>query len=108
MTNVVLVLTTIPAAGPGEDIARLLVAERLATCVSIYPPMTSFFRWHGSVDHADERQLLIKTTRDRVPAIEQRIRELHSYELPEFLVVAVGAGGVEYLAWVAEGTRPES
>ena len=96
----VLVLSTVPDDASAETIARTLVEEKLAACVNVLPPMVSLYRWKGSVERGSERQLVMKTTRDRVPALEKRLKELHSYELPEFLVVPVD-GGDDYLAWVA-------
>ena len=107
MTGVVLVLTTVPSDNRGEELARTLVDERLAACVNIYPAMVSFYRWHGKIERDEERQLVIKTTRDRVQALEARIKELHSYELPEFIVLGVTEGSEPYLGWVTDETRHE-
>jgi periplasmic divalent cation tolerance protein len=105
MSRVVLVLTTVPAADLGEAIASALVGERLAACVNVCAPMTSFYRWKGHVERDMECQLVIKTTADRVSAVQQRIGELHSYELPEFLILeATGSGA--YINWVSTETRP--
>jgi periplasmic divalent cation tolerance protein len=97
----VLILTTVPSEALGEEIARVLVGERLAACVNIGAPMTSVYRWKGDVERETERQLTIKTTRDRISAIEQRIKELHSYELPEFIVIEAAGGSDAYLNWVS-------
>jgi periplasmic divalent cation tolerance protein len=107
MTEIVLVLTTVPTAELGELIAQTLVAERLAACVTILPAMTSFYRWQEQVERATEYQLTIKTMRDRVDVVEARIRTLHSYELPELLVIAADDGSEAYLAWVMAGTRAQ-
>src|ERR1700730_18659609 len=104
MTDVVLVLTTVPADDRGEAIARALVDERLAACVNVLGPMTSFYRWHGAVERDVERQLLIKTTRGRVAALQARLIELHPYDLPEFVVLPVSEGGPAYLDWVRNET----
>lgn len=106
MTDVVLVLTTIPSTDQGEAIARALIDERLAACVNVLPPMTSFYRWKGVVERDTECQLVVKTTRDRVAAVDARIRDLHTYELPELLVLAADDGGRQYLEWVMAATRP--
>ena len=106
MSRVVLVLTTVPAGSLGEEIASALVAERLAACVNVCAPMTSFYRWKGNIERDTECQLVIKTTGDRVAALQQRITELHSYALPEFLVVEVQTGSEDYLNWVSSETRP--
>lgn len=104
VTDVVLVLTTVPVGDRGEVIARALVDERLAACVGVLGPMTSFYRWHGAVEREVERQLIIKTTRGRVAAIQARLVELHSYDLPEFVVLPVSDGGPAYLDWVRTET----
>jgi periplasmic divalent cation tolerance protein len=98
----VLVLTTFPADGAADTVARTLVDERLAACVSVLPPMQSTYRWKGTVESAAERQLLIKTKAAQVAALEVRVRELHPYEVPEFLVLAIDAGSPAYLSWLRE------
>jgi periplasmic divalent cation tolerance protein len=100
----VLVLTTVPDVERGETIARALVDERLAACVNVGPPMFSFYRWQGATQRDSEHQLVIKTVREKVAALQERIAELHPYELPEFLVVAVDDGGADYLAWIKAET----
>ena len=97
-----LVLTTFPADGDADGFARTLVSERLAACVSVLPPMQSTYRWKGSVETADERQVLIKTKAASVAALEKRVRELHPYEVPEFLVLNIEAGSAAYLSWLNE------
>jgi periplasmic divalent cation tolerance protein len=102
MTDLVLVLTTVPDDERGETMARALVDRRLAACVNLYPAMTSVYRWRGGVERASERQLLVKTSRDRVKDVQTLVADLHPYELPEFLVVPVSDGSAPYLAWVRE------
>jgi len=102
MIDAVIVLTTAPDDDRAEQWARTLVDERLAACVNVHAPMISIYRWRGGVERDAERQLVIKTTRARVPALHARLRGLHSYELPEFLVIPVEDGGEEYLRWVRE------
>jgi periplasmic divalent cation tolerance protein len=104
--NIVIVMTTAPDDESAETWARLLVEERLAACVNVHGPMTSFYRWKGVVERDTERQMVIKTTRERVGTLRARLRELHSYELPEFVVLAVEDGSDEYLKWVADQTSP--
>jgi periplasmic divalent cation tolerance protein len=104
-TSLVIVLTTI-GDGQAEPLARQLVEERLAACVNVHGPMVSLYRWQGRLEREPERQLVIKTTRDRLAALESRLRELHPYELPEFLVLPVDAASDAYSEWVDEGTRP--
>jgi periplasmic divalent cation tolerance protein len=102
MTDVVLVFSTVPDDERAEALARTLVDENLAACVSLCRPMLSIYRWKGKVESSAERQLVIKTTRDRLPTLEARLKALHSYELPEFIVVPVEGGSEEYLSWVRQ------
>jgi periplasmic divalent cation tolerance protein len=106
MSHVILVLTMVPSDALGEEIATALVSERLAACVNISAPMTSIYRWKGNVERDTERQLVIKTTVDRVKVLQQRIKELHSYELPEFIVIELSGGSEAYLHWVATEAQP--
>jgi periplasmic divalent cation tolerance protein len=98
---VVLVLTTIAADADATAIARTLVDERLAACVNILPVMTSVYRWKSTIEQDREQQLVMKTTAERLPVLEARLRQLHPYELPEFLILPTSGGSSEYLAWVA-------
>jgi len=100
--DAVIVLTTVPSPELGDAVGRALVEERLAACVSVQPAMTSFYRWQGAVTRDTEHQLVIKTVLARVEAVRARLRDLHPYDLPEFLVVAVATGDPGYLAWVTE------
>ncbi len=102
-TDVIIVLTTFPVDGDAEQFASQLVTERLAACVNILP-IRSVYRWQGAVESSDERQLLIKTTTARLPDLEIRLKALHPYDVPEFLVISVSAGSRDYLSWVAEST----
>jgi periplasmic divalent cation tolerance protein len=104
MSRVVLVLTTVPVGVLGETIANAVVAERLAACVNVSAPMTSFYRWKGRIERETECQLVIKTTEDCVAALQQRIAELHTYALPEFLVLTADTGSGAYLDWIASET----
>jgi periplasmic divalent cation tolerance protein len=100
--ELVIVLTTWPADGDADRIARMLVDERLAACVSVLPPMQSVYRWKDAVETASERQLLIKTKAASVAALEKRVGELHPYDVPELLVLAIEGGSQPYLAWLRE------
>ncbi len=100
--DVVIVLTTLSAAADAGALATTLVGERLAACVNVLAPMTSFYRWQGNVERDEERQVIIKTTRAVLDRLEARVRALHPYDTPEFLVLDVDGGGDAYLRWVAE------
>jgi periplasmic divalent cation tolerance protein len=101
----ILVLTTMPDDDPKTaELARALIDERLAACVNVHGPMTSTYRWKGRVERDVERQLVIKTTHDRLEAVRKRIHELHPYELPEILVLDIEGGSDRYLEWVKSET----
>ncbi len=95
-----IVLTT--AANPEEArrVARTLVEERLAGCVTLIPAAESIYRWEGRMETAAETLLLLKTGLDQLPALEARLHELHSYQTPEFLVLTVESGSHAYLEWL--------
>ena len=103
-STVAIVLTTLGADADAASLARTLVDERLAACVNILPVMTSVYRWQGKVEQEREQQFVIKTRRDQVAALQARLRQLHPYELPEFLVLDA-TGSDAYAAWVGESTR---
>jgi periplasmic divalent cation tolerance protein len=100
----VIVLTTLPGDFEIRTFARTLVEDRLAACVNLLPPMESVYRWEGQVEQETERQVIIKTSRDRVIALWDRIRELHPYETPEFVVLSIQDGSDAYLRWIGEST----
>ena len=101
----IIVLTTYPLDKDADGLAATLVEERLAACVNVLPPMTSIYAWKGAVERADERQMVIKTTTDRLRALETRLRGLHPYEVPEFIVIPVQASS-DYSSWITASTRP--
>lgn len=103
-SDVVVVLTTFPADADVDAFASALVGERLAACVNVFP-VRSVYRWQGTIEHADERQLLIKTTAERVAVLQERLKALHPYQVPELVVLPVSTGGDDYLSWVAENSR---
>jgi len=108
VSDVVIVLTTVPVGDVGERIAQALVDERLAACVAIQPRMTSIYRWDGHVQRDTEHQVVIKTTADRLDGVRKRLAALHPYDVPEFLAWTVSADG-PYLEWVrAETAIPGS
>jgi periplasmic divalent cation tolerance protein len=100
----VLVLTTLPADADAAAFARTLVAERLAACVNLLAPMESVYEWEGEMQRDTERQLIMKTVRARVDALWQRVRELHPYDVPEFVVLPIVDGSDVYLRWLREST----
>ena len=104
MNNVLLVLTNLPDAQAAAQLAQRLIEERAAACVNQLAPCTSTYRWQGKIETATEVPLLIKTTRAAYPRLEQLIRTVHPYELPEIIAVPVIAGLPAYLGWVGRET----
>ena len=98
--NAKMVLTSTSSVEEAERIARHLVESRVAGCVKILPGVESLYRWEGSVETASEVMVLIKTSADHVAEVETAVRELHSYEVPEFLVIAIESGSRSYLEWL--------
>lgn len=95
-----IVLTTCPDQAIAEQIAQALVAEGLAACVNILPAMHSIYTWKGKMESTTEHLLLIKSQTRRYPAIQDRLRALHPYELPEIIAVPITHGLPDYLAWL--------
>jgi len=95
-------------AGEAARIGRTLVEERLAACANVVGPIRSVYRWQGAVEEAAEHLLLVKARADDLPALEARVRALHSYQLPEVLALPVAAGSAAYLAWLAQSTARDA
>ena len=103
--SVLICLSTCPDAACADRIATALVEERLAACVNMLPGVRSTYRWQGQVQRDDEILLIIKTTRDRLDALRERLPILHPYELPELIAVEATGGLPAYLDWIATETR---
>jgi periplasmic divalent cation tolerance protein len=104
--DTLLVITNLPDRASAERLAEALIARRVAACVNVMAPCRSVYPWQGAVEHAEEHPVFVKTPADRYDALQQAIRELHPYELPEIIAVRLDAGLPEYLNWVASETRP--
>lgn len=104
MEQALIVLTNLPDRAAAERLAHALIASRAAACVNILAECSSIYRWQGVVEQASEIPLLIKTTQADYPRVEQTIRELHPYELPEIVAIPVVAGLPTYLTWIAQET----
>jgi periplasmic divalent cation tolerance protein len=100
MTDKVVAYTTCGDPEEAEKIARHLIDERLAACVSVVESVKSYYRWKGRVESDDEILLMIKTSRDLVDAVRQALDKLHTYDLPELIVTPIVDGSPNYLAWL--------
>lgn len=103
-SDIVVVLVTAPDMQAAERIARPLVAERLAACVNVVGPVRSIYRWEDAVQDDPEHLLIVKTRRALVARVDARVRELHTYAVPEVVALPVVGGSAAYLSWVAGAT----
>jgi periplasmic divalent cation tolerance protein len=102
MTDKRIVLTTCGSLEEARKIAHALIERRLAACVNIVPQVESVYRWQGKVETATEWLLLIKTTAGMFPRVRDALHELHSYETPECIAIAIEDGSAAYLEWIGE------
>ena len=105
MTDKRIVLSTAGSVEEARKIARYLVENQLAACVNIVPQIESIYRWQGKVESSSEWLLLIKTSSGNVPSVEDAIRELHSYDLPECIAIVIDGGSLEYLDWIGHSVE---
>ena len=106
--SALLVLTNLPDRAAAEKLADQLLEKQVAACINILAPCRSVYRWKGAVQHEEEHPMLIKTTRERYPALEAAIRAGHPYDLPEIVALPVTEGLPAYLEWVDAETRAPS
>jgi len=102
MTNKRLVLTTASSKEEARRLAKMLVERRLAACVNIVPNINSIYRWKEKVEESQEFLLLMKTTESAIPKLRDAIQELHSYEIPECIVLLIEEVSAAYLDWIDE------
>jgi periplasmic divalent cation tolerance protein len=105
MTDKILVLTTAGSKDEAGKIGRALVERLLAACVNIVPQIGSIYRWEGKVEEAEEWLLIVKTKRAAFDRVREAILELHSYEVPECISVAIDEGSVGYLNWIGQSVK---
>lgn len=105
MTDKRVVLSTAGSEDEARKIAHHLVEHQLAACVNIVPQIESIYRWQGKVESAREWLLLIKTTAEKFPAVRDAIRQIHSYDVPECIAIAIEDGSAAYLQWIGESVK---
>ena len=102
MSDLIQITTTTGTREVAERIAVELVDLRLAACVQVSGPITGTYRWQGKVENAEEWLCTAKTSRDKLPAIQDLLKRLHPYELPELIASPIVDGSAAYLKWLAE------
>jgi periplasmic divalent cation tolerance protein len=102
---VVVVFSTFPSAEKAAEVVRMLVSEQLAACANLVGPVRSIYRWQGEIRDDSETLAVIKTTSERLEALNSRLVALHPYEVPEVIALPVTGGHAPYLAWVEDSTK---
>jgi periplasmic divalent cation tolerance protein len=100
-----IVVTTTADPEEAARLGRRLIEERLAACATLIPAVQSLYRWQGRVESSTETLLVLKTGPEQLAALEARLRKLHSYQIPEFLVLTIDSASESYLDWLQESLR---
>ena len=104
MAEYIVVLITAPNEEEAAKIARELVANRLAACVNIIGGLRSLYRWQGKIEDEEEVLMVAKTRRELFEGLQKKVKELHSYSVPEIIALPIVGGSEEYLKWLSEET----
>lgn len=102
----ILIITNFPDRKTASALAEALLGQQLAACINILGPCTALYRWQGNIESAEEIPVLVKTRRQNYDRVEQLIKLMHPYELPEVIVVPITGGLPAYLQWIADETIP--
>ena len=105
MQEFIIVYVTAGSPAEGDRLARALVDERLAACVNRIGTVQSVYRWEGKLEQSEEQLLIIKTQKRLFAALEKRVRELHSYSVPEIVALPIIEGSQDYLRWLGDQTN---
>ena len=108
MNQHILVLTTVPDVEVGQIIAEKVIEDRLAACVTLSAPGQSVYWWRNEISQEPEHVLFIKTRKDHFLRLEEKIRKLHPYDVPEIIALPIFIGNKEYLDWIDRETRSET
>jgi len=101
-SEIIVVFVTVPGLKEGSRISRAVLTSRLAACVNVIPGIQSMYQWKGKIVQEKEAMLVIKTTRLRYRKLEEKIKELHSYEVPEVIAIPLICGSSQYIEWVTK------
>jgi periplasmic divalent cation tolerance protein len=107
MTEFIEVHTTIDSKDAAQKMAETIVSKRLAACVQVSGPIASTYWWQGKIEQAEEWVCTAKTQRELYSDLEQTIRAVHSYDVPEILAVDVTTGNAAFLDWIVQETSAE-
>lgn len=100
--NPVIALTTFPSLDEAKKVTRALLERRLIACANLLPGATSLYRWEGKIAEENEVPAILKTTSEKTESLSAALTELHSYDLPEFLVISEVSGSEGYLDWLRD------
>ncbi len=101
----ILVITTVPDAEKGEEIAKKIVEERLSACVTVVPARASFYWWEGKIEKESECILFIKTKSSLYNELEKTLLSIHPYSVPEIISLPISKGFEKYLDWIKKETK---
>ena len=106
MSSILFVYVTVPSEDEARRIAHAVVTDRLAACANIYPAVRSVYHWQGKLEEAQEVSLILKTRASLYPALETRVKELHSYQTPCITAMPVTHIQADYMQWILDETKP--
>jgi len=104
-TSYILVLVTTKDFEEAETIIKELLKQKLIACANIVNPVVSHFHWSGTISKSEECLVIMKSRTDLFPKISERVKALHSYEVPEIIALPIELGSSDYLAWVDESLK---
>ena len=105
MTEYIIVFITAPNEEESAKIGHALVGERLAACVNIIRSVRSIYRWQGRIEDEQEVLMIVKTKRALFERLHERVKELHSYAVPEIIALPLVEGDAKYLDWLGQETE---
>ena len=102
----ILLYLTCPSLAEAKRIGGVLVEQKLAACVNIFPSMIAIYEWQDKLEEAEEAAMFVKTRADLEKQVIEKIKRLHPYETPALLVLETGGGSAEFLKWIMDRTMP--
>ncbi len=105
MKGHIVALCTVPDRATGRKIAHDLLSRRLAACVNVSSAVESHYWWEGKIQQDEEFVLVIKTREDLFPSLEEAVRRMHPYDVPEVIALPIQDGSQAYLKWIDAETR---